>query len=53
MTNWEKSSIWKKRLTGFFSYQGAAWMALFAPVQVDLAMRDVLNAQFSDIKETT
>lgn len=51
MTNkqtWANSPLWRKRLSGFFSYQYAAWMALVVPIQVDMAMRDVLNEQFEE-----
>lgn len=43
---WHILPMWKKRVQGFITYQYAAFQALLHPIEVDLAMRDVLNEQF-------
>jgi hypothetical protein len=46
---WHYASSFRKRVSGFAFYFVSAFVALLRPVEIDKAVRDVLNNQFRDI----
>ncbi len=47
-STWAKTPMWRKRISGFFSYQLFAFASLLFPVEADKAMYKTLRTQFEE-----